>query len=88
MQVDMVLGDGARDQGARCDQIPESLPGVGYCRVDGIREPVRVREAWVGDHEIARTAKKYRAPLWAVPTAMETETVVSVIDRVDNKAVS
>jgi DNA segregation ATPase FtsK/SpoIIIE, S-DNA-T family len=39
----MILGDGTRDQGARCDQIPESNPGVGYVRVDGIREPIRVR---------------------------------------------
>lgn len=52
-QVDMVLGDGARRRGARCDQIPESLPGVGYVRVDGVREPVRVRAAFVSDADIA-----------------------------------
>jgi S-DNA-T family DNA segregation ATPase FtsK/SpoIIIE len=31
-QVDMVLGDGAREAGARCDQIPESLPGLATSR--------------------------------------------------------
>jgi len=39
LQIDMVLGDGAREQGARCDRIPSSLPGVGYVRLDGDREP-------------------------------------------------
>lgn len=61
-QVTMVLGDGARDQGARCDQIPESLPGVGYMRVDGIREPIRVRAGWVTDIDIAAMAATYPAP--------------------------
>jgi S-DNA-T family DNA segregation ATPase FtsK/SpoIIIE len=64
-QVEMVLGDGARDQGARCDQIPESLPGVGYVGIDGIREPVRVRASWVSDDDIAALASTYPAP---VPT--------------------
>jgi S-DNA-T family DNA segregation ATPase FtsK/SpoIIIE len=61
-QVDMVLGDGARDQGARCDLIPESQPGVGYVREDGQREPVRVRAAWVSDLDIAQVAASYPAP--------------------------
>src|SRR5579859_684388 len=61
-QVSMILGDGARDQGARCDQIPESTPGVGYVRVDGIREPVRVRAGWVTDADIAAMAATYPAP--------------------------
>lgn len=42
-QVALVFGPGARELGARCDQIPESLPGVGYVRLEGVREPVRVR---------------------------------------------
>jgi DNA segregation ATPase FtsK/SpoIIIE, S-DNA-T family len=52
-QADMVLGAQARERGARCDQIPPSLPGVGYVKVDGIREPVRVRAGWVTDDDIA-----------------------------------
>jgi S-DNA-T family DNA segregation ATPase FtsK/SpoIIIE len=53
MQIDMVLGDGAREQGARCDRIPASLPGVGYVRLDGDREPTRVRAGYVTDQDIA-----------------------------------
>jgi S-DNA-T family DNA segregation ATPase FtsK/SpoIIIE len=67
-QVDMVLGDGARDHGARCDLIPESQPGVGYVRVDGVREPMRVRAGYVTDADIVTVAAAYRAPpLTAVP---------------------
>jgi len=51
-QVDMVLGDGARDQGAICDAIPNALPGVGYVRVDGVREPTRVRASKITDEDI------------------------------------
>lgn len=48
----MVLGAHARERGARSDLIPPSLPGVGYVKVDGVREPVRVRAAWVSDDDI------------------------------------
>jgi S-DNA-T family DNA segregation ATPase FtsK/SpoIIIE len=68
-QIDMVLGDGARDQGARCDQIPESLPGVGYVRVDGVREPVRVRAAWVSDGDIATMTANWPGPVPGVNRA-------------------
>ena len=63
-QVEMVLGEGARRRGARCDQIPESLPGVGFVKVDGLREPIRVRASWVTDQDIddmVRTFKIDRA---------------------------
>lgn len=55
-QVDMVLGDGARDRGARCDAIAESAPGVGYIGVDGVAEPVRVRFSYLDDTAAAETA--------------------------------
>lgn len=58
----MVLGDGARDRGARCDRISDSLPGVGYVRLDGVREPTRVRAAYVSDDDIAAMALEY-APM-------------------------
>jgi S-DNA-T family DNA segregation ATPase FtsK/SpoIIIE len=61
-QVDMILGDGAREAGARCDQIPDSSPGVGYVKVDGIREPQRVRAAYVTDEDIAELVREYPAP--------------------------
>jgi S-DNA-T family DNA segregation ATPase FtsK/SpoIIIE len=45
-QVDMVLGDGARDRGALADEIsplPEIGAGVGYVRLEASPDPVRVR---------------------------------------------
>lgn len=62
LQVDMVLGEGAREAGAACHQIPESMPGVAYVRVDGVREPVRVRAAYLDDAAITRLAADYPAP--------------------------
>lgn len=49
-----------RDKGARCGEIPEELPGVGYVAVDGTPEPIRVRFAFVDDPEIDRMAATYR----------------------------
>jgi S-DNA-T family DNA segregation ATPase FtsK/SpoIIIE len=57
--VDMVLGDGARDRGAVCDQIPDTMPGVGYVALDGVREPMRVRTAYVTDEDIVAMAAEY-----------------------------
>jgi S-DNA-T family DNA segregation ATPase FtsK/SpoIIIE len=62
-QADLVLGGGARDRGARCDEIPESSPGVGFVQVEGRAEPARVRAGWVDDAEIARMAAVFRPPL-------------------------
>jgi S-DNA-T family DNA segregation ATPase FtsK/SpoIIIE len=62
VEVDMVLGDGAREQGARCDRIPAALPGVGYVRIDGVREPTRVRAGYVTDDDIAKMTVDYAAP--------------------------
>ena len=62
VQVDMVLGRSARARGAECDRIPPSLPGVGYVVVEGVREPVRVRAAYVSDDELRAMAAAYPAP--------------------------
>ncbi|TMQ94009.1 cell division protein FtsK [Actinomadura soli] len=54
-QVDMVLGDGARDRGALADQIssvPEVGAGVGFVRLETSPDPVRVRAAYVSDADI------------------------------------
>ncbi|MFI0371010.1 cell division protein FtsK [Actinomadura sp. 1N219] len=54
-QVDMVLGDGARDRGALADQIssiPETGAGVGFVRLETSPDPVRVRAAYVSDADI------------------------------------
>lgn len=61
-QVDMVLGDGARDAGALCHKIPAQLPGVAFVKLDGLREPIRVRAAYLADADIAELAHHYAAP--------------------------
>lgn len=61
-QVDMVLGDGARDAGALCHKIGDDLPGVAYVKLDGRREPVRVRAPYLTDSDITDLASVYPAP--------------------------
>ena len=58
-QVDMVLGDGARDRGATCELIstdPATGAGVAYVRLEADPDPVRVRAAWVSDDDIRAMA--------------------------------
>jgi S-DNA-T family DNA segregation ATPase FtsK/SpoIIIE len=59
-QVDMVLGDGARDRGALADEIsplPAIGAGVGYVRLEASPDPVRVRAAYVTDTDIIAMAE-------------------------------
>jgi DNA segregation ATPase FtsK/SpoIIIE, S-DNA-T family len=61
-QVDMVLGDGARDRGALADQIStvEAIgAGVAYVRLADDPDPVRVRAAWVTDADINAMVSEY-----------------------------
>ncbi|MGI5268650.1 FtsK/SpoIIIE domain-containing protein [Nonomuraea sp. CA-218870] len=61
-QVDMVLGDGARDRGALADRIspvPELGAGVGYVRLETSPEPIRVRAAYVSDSDIRAMADAF-----------------------------
>ncbi|MEV0626795.1 FtsK/SpoIIIE domain-containing protein [Nonomuraea wenchangensis] len=61
-QVDMVLGDGARDRGALADHIspvPELGAGVGYVRLETSPEPIRVRAAYVSDADIRAMADAF-----------------------------
>jgi DNA segregation ATPase FtsK/SpoIIIE, S-DNA-T family len=61
-QVDMVLGDGARDRGALADQITTDETtgaGVAYVRLATDPDPVRVRAAWVTDADIRAMAAEY-----------------------------
>ncbi len=54
-QVDMVLGDGARDRGATCELIspdPATGAGVAFDRLEADPDPVRVRAGWVSDADI------------------------------------
>lgn len=59
-QVAMVLGESARDRGALCDRIPDTLPGVGYVAEEGSSELVRVRAFHVSDDDIARLCREFR----------------------------
>ncbi len=61
-QVDMVLGDGARRRGARCDAIPETLPGVAYIARDGTAACQRVRFPHMDDDTVTALAAMYPAP--------------------------
>lgn len=53
-QVDMVLGENARLRGALADEIPNApeTAGIGYVIRQRSRTPMRVRAAYVADHEI------------------------------------
>lgn len=62
-QVTMVLGDASRDRGARCDQIPDTMPGVGYIAHDGITDLVKVRAFHVTDADIDRLIRHYHPPV-------------------------
>jgi S-DNA-T family DNA segregation ATPase FtsK/SpoIIIE len=58
-QTDMVLGDGARDRGAACEQIstdPATGAGVAFVRLESDPDPVRVRAGWVTDTDIRAMA--------------------------------
>jgi S-DNA-T family DNA segregation ATPase FtsK/SpoIIIE len=63
-QVDMVLGDGARDRGATADLIsndPTTGAGVAYVRLADDPDPVRVRAALVTDADIRAMCAEYAA---------------------------
>ena len=63
----LTLGDGAKERGALCHLIREDTPGVGYLRLDGVAEPVRVRFGHVTDADIAAMAALWPAPPLGCP---------------------
>lgn len=71
-QVSLVLGTGARDRGARCDEVPESLPGIGYVGIDGVAEPVRVRFSHITDADITGLVTRFRTAAAAAPAVEES----------------
>lgn len=79
LEVDMVVGDGAYDAGAYCDELPESCPGMAYVKVEGKAEPVRVRAAFVTDEDIIATAAEYRPDVVGLvtPAAEQPDTNAS-----------
>ncbi|SNT62873.1 DNA segregation ATPase FtsK/SpoIIIE, S-DNA-T family [Streptosporangium subroseum] len=63
-QVDMVLGDGARDRGALADLIspqPDLGAGIAYVRLETSPDPIRVRAAYVSDADIRAMAGEVTA---------------------------
>jgi len=57
--VGLTLGQGARERGARADQIHEATPGVAYIGQDGLAEAVRVRFTHITDHHITTLVRDY-----------------------------
>ena len=82
IQVDMVLGEGARDLGATADHISETTPGVAFVRVEGTRAIRRVRAAYLTDDDIAALASRVTASpaLTAPPTGPGPRTAVRCSD--------
>lgn len=70
IQVDMVLGEGARDLGATADHISERTPGVALVRIEGTRAIRRVRASYLTDDDIAALAASVNAsPALTAPRA-------------------
>lgn len=67
-QTTMVHGQGSKDRGALCHEIPDTTPGVGYVGEDGTTEFVRVRAYWIDDDQADAIVDAY-APTPAVTSA-------------------
>jgi S-DNA-T family DNA segregation ATPase FtsK/SpoIIIE len=59
-QADMILGMGARENGAEVHRIPAAHPGIGYLMTEGGR-PRRVRFAYHTDEDIERLCEEAAA---------------------------
>jgi S-DNA-T family DNA segregation ATPase FtsK/SpoIIIE len=81
IQVDMVLGEGARDMGATADHIDERTPGVAFVRVEGTRAIRRVRASYLTDGDIAELAGSVTAS--PALTAPRPPKPVDPLDRFD-----
>lgn len=66
-ETNLILGSGARAQGAIADMIPKAHPGIGYVIRDGQAGHERVRAAYVSDEEIEATVRRMERPLDAPP---------------------
>lgn len=61
-QTTMILGPGAVEAGARCHQLPQHLPGIGYIATDHATTPILVRAFHYQDTHIAHLVRHYPAP--------------------------
>lgn len=84
-EVDLVLRKGSRDRGARCDEISDDLPGIGYVQMDDRTEPVRVRFAYVDDDEIDTMCSLYAPGAPDVGTGL-TERRLRLVDTSSNSS--
>ncbi|MGH3787493.1 MAG: FtsK/SpoIIIE domain-containing protein [Pseudonocardiaceae bacterium] len=72
-QVDMVLGEGVRKRGATAHEISEDTPGVAWVKLDGRRDPDRVRAFHSTDADLDElsayvAAGHNQAPTLLLPT--------------------
>ncbi|WP_234787934.1 FtsK/SpoIIIE domain-containing protein [Mycolicibacter sinensis] len=61
-QTAMILSTAAHQQGARCEDIPDTTPGVGYVLTEGNAAVQRVRAFHVTDTDIAWLATHFAPP--------------------------
>jgi S-DNA-T family DNA segregation ATPase FtsK/SpoIIIE len=61
-QTAMILSTAAHQQGARCEDIPDTTPGVGYVLTEGNTAIARVRAFHVTDTDIAWLAANFAPP--------------------------
>ncbi|MCV7258374.1 FtsK/SpoIIIE domain-containing protein [Mycobacterium shimoidei] len=61
-QTAMILSTAAHQQGARCEEIPDTTPGVGYVLTEGNSAIQRVRAFHVTDTDIAWLAAHFTPP--------------------------
>ncbi|KLO30774.1 hypothetical protein ABW17_29240 [Mycobacterium nebraskense] len=61
-QSAMILSTSAHQQGARCEEIPDTTPGVGYVLTEGNTAIARVRAFHVTDNDIAWLAANFAPP--------------------------
>jgi DNA segregation ATPase FtsK/SpoIIIE, S-DNA-T family len=61
-QTAMILSTAAHQQGARCEEIPDTTPGVGYVLTEGNTAVARVRAFHVTDTDIAWLANNFAPP--------------------------
>lgn len=69
LETKMILGDGARLRGARCEDIRADQRGVGYALLGDEVEATRVRAAYVTNDDIAAMVAEYAPGPRAVPAA-------------------
>ena len=61
-QTAMILSTAVHQQGARCEEIPDTTPGVGYVLSEGNTTVERVRAFHVTDNDIAWLAANFAPP--------------------------